>query len=85
MGASILVHVLCSRDNQEQIYAALERWKPEGIVLDELWLASLDGATGVFAIFTADEPATIEALAEAVPRYLQRRFYERVNTYPWVN
>lgn len=85
MGASILVHVTCSKDNQENVFAALERWTPEGIVLNELWLPTADGVKGVFAIFTADEPEIIEALAEAVPRYLQRRFYEKVDTYPWVN
>lgn len=67
------------------MFAALERWTIEGIVLNELWLPTAEGVRGVFAIFTADEPQVIEAFAEAVPRYLQRRFYEKVDTYPWVN
>jgi hypothetical protein len=67
------------------VFTALKRWTPEGIVLNELWLPTAEVVRGVFAIFTADEPEVIDALAEAVPRYLQRRFYDEVNTYPWVN
>lgn len=85
MSDSILVHVVCSPDNQESVYAALERWTIQGIERLALWLPSAQGVKGVFAIFTADEPHVIEAFAEAVPRYLQRRFYDEVNTYPWVS
>lgn len=85
MGASILVHVVCSRDNQENVFAALERWAVDGVERKELWLSQTRGANDVFAIFTADETAVINALVEAVPRYLQRRYYEQINTYPWIN
>ena len=85
MGASILVHVVCSRGNQENVYDALKRWSVEGIVRNELWLSQTKGANDVFAIFTADEPNVIEAFAEAVPRYLQRRYYDEINSYPWMN